>query len=119
MQSIEQAQIVSSEFVDSGSKAETIVKSCAGKGEKVRAMLRARLGEDIYTSWFRRMEFDSFDGRVGASHGAGQIPEELDPIALRRRSAGMLRRGIHGCRAGRHCPAPAGYSQGRTIAPVG
>ena len=64
MQSIDQAQIVSSEPVDSGSKAETIVKSCAGKGEKVRAMLRARLGEDIYTSWFAAMEFDTFDGRV-------------------------------------------------------
>ena len=37
---------------------------CAGKGDKVRAMLRARLGEDIYTSWFAAMEFESFDGRV-------------------------------------------------------
>ena len=55
---------MSSEPVDSGSKAETIVKSCAGKGDKVRAMLRARLGEDIYTSWFAAMEFDTFDGRV-------------------------------------------------------
>ena len=64
MQSIDQAQIVSSEPVDSGSKAETVAKSCAGKGEKVRAMLRARLGEDIYTSWFAAMEFDTFDGRV-------------------------------------------------------
>jgi chromosomal replication initiator protein len=45
-------------------RQETIVKSCAGKGEKVRAMLRARLGEDIYTSWFAAMEFDNFDGRV-------------------------------------------------------
>ena len=27
-------------------------------------MLRARLGEDIYKSWFASMEFESFDGRV-------------------------------------------------------
>ena len=37
---------------------------CAGKGEKVRAMLRAQLGDDIYSSWFGSMEFESFDGRV-------------------------------------------------------
>ena len=36
----------------------------ARKGEKVRAMLRARLGEDIYKSWFASMEFETFDGRV-------------------------------------------------------
>jgi len=35
-----------------------------GRGTKVRAMLRARLGEDIYTSWFNALEFDRFDGRV-------------------------------------------------------
>ena len=35
-----------------------------GRGHKVRAMLRARLGEDIYTSWFNALEFDRFDGRT-------------------------------------------------------
>lgn len=35
-----------------------------GKGHKVRAMLKARLGEVIYTSWFKSMEFESFDGRT-------------------------------------------------------
>ena len=64
IQSIDHAQIVASEPVESGGKAEVAVKSCAGKGDKVRAMLRARLGEDIYTSWFAAMEFDNFDGRV-------------------------------------------------------
>lgn len=34
------------------------------KGTKVRAMLRARLGEDIYTSWFKALEFDGFDGKT-------------------------------------------------------
>ena len=34
------------------------------RGQKVRAMLRARLGEDIYTSWFNALEFESFDGRT-------------------------------------------------------
>ncbi|MCB1520521.1 MAG: chromosomal replication initiator protein DnaA [Hyphomicrobiaceae bacterium] len=35
-----------------------------GRGHKVRAMLRAQLGEDIFGSWFNAMEFDSFDGAV-------------------------------------------------------
>ncbi len=35
-----------------------------GRGQKVRAMLRARLGEEIYSSWFKSMEFESFDGRI-------------------------------------------------------
>ncbi|MEQ1698205.1 MAG: chromosomal replication initiator protein DnaA [Hyphomicrobiaceae bacterium] len=36
----------------------------SGRGTKVRAMLRARLGEEVYTSWFNALEFDRFDGRV-------------------------------------------------------
>ena len=35
-----------------------------GRGQKVRAMLKARLGEEIYSSWFKSMEFESFDGRL-------------------------------------------------------
>ncbi len=35
-----------------------------GRGKKVRAMLKVRLGEDIYSSWFKSMEFESFDGRL-------------------------------------------------------
>lgn len=35
-----------------------------GKGSKVRATLRARLGDDIYSSWFNALEFDSFDGKT-------------------------------------------------------
>jgi chromosomal replication initiator protein len=45
-------------------KPEQGAQSCSSRGEKVRAMLRKRLGEDIYTSWFVAMEFDNFDGRV-------------------------------------------------------
>jgi chromosomal replication initiator protein len=64
MQSIDHAQIVASEPVDNGGKPDAPTAKPCGKGEKVRAMLRARLGEDIYTSWFAAMEFDNFDGRV-------------------------------------------------------
>lgn len=32
------------------------------RGQKVRAMLRARLGDDIFTSWFNALEFENFEG---------------------------------------------------------
>lgn len=35
-----------------------------GRGQKVRAVLRAQLGEDVFTSWFNALEFDDFDGRT-------------------------------------------------------
>jgi chromosomal replication initiator protein len=35
-----------------------------GKGAKVRALLRASLGDDIYSSWFTALEFDEFDGKT-------------------------------------------------------
>lgn len=39
-----------------------------GKGDKVRALLRAKLGEEIYGSWLKSLEFESFeDGVVKAS----------------------------------------------------
>jgi chromosomal replication initiator protein len=39
-------------------------KTCNLRGDKVRTLLKARLGDDIYTSWFASMEFDQFDGRT-------------------------------------------------------
>jgi len=64
MQQIDSAQRIPSETVDHASKADASAKSGGAKGEKVRAMLRARLGEEIYKSWFASMEFEAFDGRV-------------------------------------------------------
>jgi chromosomal replication initiator protein len=34
------------------------------KGAKVKAALRARLGEDVFSSWFVALEFQAFDGEV-------------------------------------------------------
>ena len=44
--------------------AEEGAQTMEGRGIKVRAMLKAQLGEDIYSSWFNAMEFDSFDGKL-------------------------------------------------------
>ena len=43
---------------------EAAIAAVTGRGQKVRAMLKARLGEEIYLSWFKTMEFESFDGRL-------------------------------------------------------
>ena len=34
------------------------------RGAKVKAALRARLGEDVFSSWFTTLEFQSFDGQL-------------------------------------------------------
>jgi chromosomal replication initiator protein len=44
------------------SEADAAKAAVDGRGHKVRAMLRAQLGEDIFTSWFNALEFESFDG---------------------------------------------------------
>jgi chromosomal replication initiator protein len=72
MQHAEQVRAVSNDVVEINSKpdvepaAGTSNGNGAGKGEweKIRAMLRAQLGDDIYSSWFGTMEFENFDGRV-------------------------------------------------------
>ena len=38
--------------------------SLDARATKVRALLRARLGEDVFTSWFNALEFDGFDGKT-------------------------------------------------------
>jgi len=39
-------------------------KSGEPKGQKTRAMLRARLGDDIFLSWFHTLEFESFEAQT-------------------------------------------------------
>jgi chromosomal replication initiator protein len=63
MQHIDSAQRIPSEGIEQSEKPDKALTG-GSKGEKVRAVLRARLGEDIYKSWFASMEFEAFDGRV-------------------------------------------------------
>ena len=66
MESIEKfgAEVVTKAAERGPVKAETspAQQAVEGRGHKARAMLRAQLGEDIFTSWFNAMEFESFDG---------------------------------------------------------
>ena len=45
---------------DNGRNSKSGGKGIDGRGEKARSMLRTRLGEDIYSSWFKTTEFESF-----------------------------------------------------------
>ncbi|MGQ0674420.1 MAG: chromosomal replication initiator protein DnaA [Hyphomicrobium sp.] len=38
--------------------------SVDGRGQKVRTLLKARLGEETYSSWFAAIGFEAFDGRT-------------------------------------------------------
>lgn len=62
------ARATSGEFAVGGGKVARDEggesKGTDGKGAKVRAMLRSQLGEDIYVSWFKALEFDDFDGKT-------------------------------------------------------
>jgi chromosomal replication initiator protein len=44
--------------------SEALQPSEEPRGKKVHAALRARLGDDIYTSWFKTLDFDAFDGKT-------------------------------------------------------
>ena len=58
MQHTDQVQGISSDAIDVAGKSEEVSgKACNARGDRVRAMLRVRLGEDIYSSWFASMEF--------------------------------------------------------------
>jgi len=35
-----------------------------GRGRKVRAMLQAVLGQEVFAAWFKLIEFEAFDGKV-------------------------------------------------------
>lgn len=38
--------------------------NAAQHGNKIKTLLRARLGEDIFTSWFKSMDFEGFEGET-------------------------------------------------------
>ena len=45
-------------------RAVTVTAPAKLEGQKVRTMLRKRLGEDVYTSWFNALEFERFEEGV-------------------------------------------------------
>ena len=64
MQAAKTAEAQSVSGAQGTAVAETANGAVEGRGQKVRAMLRAQLGDEIYSSWFKSLEFESFDGRV-------------------------------------------------------
>jgi chromosomal replication initiator protein len=66
MQTIEKAErtVVAGVRTGAGPQGPTDDTTNAPRGEKTRAMLRARLGDDIFTSWFHTLEFEAFDAKT-------------------------------------------------------
>jgi chromosomal replication initiator protein len=64
MQAAKTAEAQGSSGAQGLAVTETATDAVEGRGQKVRAMLRAQLGDEIYSSWFKSLEFESFDGRI-------------------------------------------------------
>src|SRR4029078_10543343 len=60
----EQVRGVTSGAGEGSTDFEVTGKACNVRGDRVRTLLRARLGDDIYSSWFQTMEVEGCDGRV-------------------------------------------------------
>jgi chromosomal replication initiator protein len=45
-------------------QSATVDGAGEARGQKTRALLRARLGDDIFSSWFHALEFESFDAKT-------------------------------------------------------
>ncbi|HML27373.1 MAG TPA: DnaA N-terminal domain-containing protein, partial [Hyphomicrobium sp.] len=58
------AQKAESQGAGNEHSAETPAGAVEGRGHKVRAMLKVQLGDEVYSSWFKSLEFESFDGRI-------------------------------------------------------
>jgi chromosomal replication initiator protein len=64
MQDSTQVPGVLDEVDEAAGQIDTASKPATAKGDKVRVMLRARFGAEVYDCWFHALEFESFDGRT-------------------------------------------------------
>jgi chromosomal replication initiator protein len=65
MQTIQKAERTVAASGHSGAvQGATVDGAGETRGQKTRAMLRARLGDDIFSSWFHALEFESFDAKT-------------------------------------------------------
>lgn len=64
MQSIDTAEVSATTTGTDVRRVAAPTNPGSGKGQKARAMLRARLGDETFTSWFNALEFDDFDGKT-------------------------------------------------------
>ena len=57
---------------------------------RVKGRLRTSVGEDVYTSWFARMDLEGVQDGKRPSVGSDPLSQELDPGALRRPRSHLL-----------------------------
>ena len=66
MQTIQKAErsVAAGTFAGAPHSGSSEHASSEPKGQKTRAMLRARLGDDIFLSWFHTLEFESYEAQT-------------------------------------------------------
>ena len=69
------------------------------RGSRVKRRLRAELGEDIFASWFGRLELDTPGRWLRLCRRADAFSKELDRVPLHRSHAGALPHGSRRPRA--------------------
>ena len=57
---------------------------------RVKGRLRSSVGEDVYSSWFARMDLESVQHGKRPAVGSDAVSQELDPGALRRARSHLL-----------------------------
>ena len=57
---------------------------------RVKGRLRSSVGEDVYSSWFARMDLESVQPESVQAVGPDAVSQELDPGALRRAGSVLL-----------------------------
>ena len=83
--------------------------------DRVRRRLRAELGEDVFSSWFARVDLEGVSAGVVRLSVPDGIPEGLDQVALRRAAAGALAPGgRNASAASTWCAGPRSASSPRS-----
>jgi hypothetical protein len=67
--------------VVSGRGSEGAVVATEPKGFKARTLLRARLGDEIFNSWFNSLEIDGFEDGVVKASVNRTTPMHYSPVA--------------------------------------
>ena len=62
----------------------------SGRWSRVKGRLKAEVGDDIFSSWFARMDLEAVENETVTAFGADAISQELDPVALQRSRAALL-----------------------------
>jgi len=75
---------------------QAMTNSEQDRWSRVKGRLRSTVGEDVYTSWFARMDLEGVQQEKRSSVGSNPVPQELDSGPLCRARAVVLAGGDAG-----------------------